>query len=184
MHARGFTLIELLIALSIAAMLLVMAAPLYTVWVADNQVRNGAQLIADGIRVAQGEAIKRNAQVEFVLDKTAKTGKWTAQLPGSPATVLQEGLFIDGADRVQFAVSPVGLTTITFTGIGTILRPNGDGSDPLEVVDVTSTVSGARALRVLVGGAAGLARTGVKICDPAWTAIDAADPKACPPAGG
>jgi prepilin-type N-terminal cleavage/methylation domain-containing protein len=177
MRKNGFTLIELLIALSIAALLLVLAAPLYGQWVADNQIRNGAQLIADGMRLAQGIAVKRNAQVELVLDPTTKTGGWKVQFPGQSS--LQEGLFVDGADRVAFAVLPAGLNTVTFTGMGTIAPLNADGSAPMEQIEISSSVSGTRKLRVLVGGAAGSARTGVKICDPAWPATD---PKGCPAA--
>ena len=179
---RGFTLIELMVALAIAGFLLVMAAPLYSQWVADNQIANGAQLIAEGLRLAQSEAIKRDQQIEFVLDPTTKSGGWAIQPVGGPA--LQSGYFREGADRVQFAVSPAGLTTVTYTGIGTIQQPNADGSLPLEQVDVTSTLAGTRSLRVLVGGSTApnsAGRTGIKICDPA---IAAGDPQACPGLGG
>jgi hypothetical protein len=114
----------------------------------------------------------------LVLDGATGTGGWIVQPVGGP--VFQKGRFSQGADRVQFAISPAGLDTVTFTGIGTILSTNADGSVPFDTVDVTSTVSGTRSLRVLVGGPAGGARTGVKVCDPAWNAIDPADPKACP----
>jgi type IV fimbrial biogenesis protein FimT len=178
MRARGFTLIELMVALAIASMLLLMAAPLYTQWVADNQISNGAQSIADGLRIAQTEAVKRNVQIEFVLDGTAGSGGWAVQPVGGPA--IRDGHFSEGADRAQFAIGPAGLTTVTFTGIGTIQRPNADGSEPFDTVDVTSSVAGTRSLRVLVGGPAAGARTGIKVCDPAWNAIDPTDPKACP----
>jgi type IV fimbrial biogenesis protein FimT len=178
MANRGFTLIELLVALAIAGFLLVMAAPLYTQWLADNQIKNGAQLVADGLRFAQSEAVKRNLQMEFVLDSTVKSGGWQVRPVAQAA--LQKGYFSEGADRVTFAVTPAGLSTVTFTGVGTILPANADGSAPFTAVDISSTVSGSRPLRVVVGGT----RSGIKICDPAWTAIDPGDPKACPPLGG
>jgi type IV fimbrial biogenesis protein FimT len=173
MHARGFTLIELMIALAIASILLMVAAPLYGTWVADNQIKAGAQLIADGLRFAQGEAIKRNAQVEFILDKTSKTGGWAVQLPGD--VPFQQGHFSEGADRATFTVTPAGRDTVTFTGIGLIQNPNADGTAPFQQVDVTSSVSGSRTLRIqlFVGN-----QMRVKICDPAWPATD---PKGCPP---
>ena len=45
---RGFTLIELLVALAIAGILLLLAMPGYTQWVADNEIRTGAQSVAAG----------------------------------------------------------------------------------------------------------------------------------------
>jgi prepilin-type N-terminal cleavage/methylation domain-containing protein len=180
--SRGFTLIELLIALAIGGILLLMAAPLYSVWLADNQISNGAQLVADGLRYAQGEAIKRNVQVQLVLDKTTSTGGWTAQLECT-GTVLRQGYFAEGADKVQFAPAPAASTTVTFTPLGQIATLKCDGTAlpaPFDTVDITSALSGTRALRVLVGGT----RTGVKICDPAMTLVNASDPKACPPLNG
>ncbi len=172
---RGFTLIEVLIALAIAAILLVLAFPGYTVWLADSQIKNGAQSLASGLRYAQAEAIKRNAAIELVVDRTTKTGGWIAQPPGGPT--LQSAVWEEGADRIVFTPAPAaGLTTVTFTGLGQI-APNADATATLEGVDLTSTLAGTRPLRVLVGGT----RTGIKICDPAFAPPD---PKACPPAGG
>jgi len=50
----GFTLIELMMGLAIAAILLVLAVPNYTIWIADNQIRSGAESIAGGLRFAEG----------------------------------------------------------------------------------------------------------------------------------
>ena len=179
---RGFTLIELLIALAIGGLLLIMAAPLYTVWLADNQIANGAQLVADGLKYAQGEAIKRNTQVQLVLDKTPATGGWTVQLE-CDGTGLRNGYFAEGADKVVFAPAPAASTTVTFTALGQIATLKCDGTAlpvPFDTVDVTSAVPGTRTLRVLVGGT----RTGIKVCDPAMTLVNASDPKACPPLNG
>ena len=173
--AAGFTLIELMVSLTIASILLVLAAPLYATWVADNQIGNGAQLVADGLRTAQGEAIKRNAQVQLVLDKTTGTGGWTVQIE-CDGTVLQKGYFSQGADKAGFATTPAAATTVTFTGLGQIATTKCDGAAlpaPITDVDVTSSLSGTRALRVTVGGG----RTGIKLCDPN---LSSPDPQACP----
>lgn len=179
MKARGVTLIELLVALAIVGLLLLAAAPLYAQWIADNQIGSGAESLAQGLRLAQSEAVKRNLAVEFVLDPTTGSGGWTVQEAGT-GTAVQSASFRQGADRVAFVVGPADLTTVTFSSLGTITTPNADGTNPLETVDISSSVSGTRALRVVVGGG----RTGIKICDPAWNAIDPADPKACPAVGG
>ncbi len=175
MPHRGFTLIELLVALAILAFLLVLAAPSYVVWVADSQIRSGADLVAGGLRYAQAEAIRRNAQVQVVIDPTMGIGGWRAELV-SDGSLLQEGHFEEAA-RAQFAVTPVGNTIVTFTGLGFVAPQNNDATAPFDTVQITHSAANSRTLRVLVGGT----RTGVKICDPAWAPPD---PKACPPLGG
>jgi type IV fimbrial biogenesis protein FimT len=180
---RGFTLIELLIAIAIAAILLVLAVPGYISFIADAEVGSAASTLADGLRFAQAEAIKRNANIEFVLDPTTGTGKWTVQLVGGGT--LKAGQFGEGSRRVVFTAFPAGRTTITFNSFGQVEASN--AAPPLLPFEYVGAASpdGTRALRVLaptiVPGVA--ARSGVKICDPGpqypWP-----DPKGCPPVGG
>ena len=66
-RAAGFTLIELMIGLAIAGLLLVLAMPSYSVWIADGQIRNAAESIASGMRYAQSQAVARNSAVAFIL---------------------------------------------------------------------------------------------------------------------
>ncbi len=173
----GFSLIEVLIALVIGAILLILALPTYTVWLADSQIKTGAQGLASGLRYAQAEAIKRNVPIQMVVDMTTRTGSWSVQLGDGTAFVLQAGVWEEGADKVVFTPTPAGLTTVTFTGLGQIAAANFDATLPFTQIDLTSTVAGHRPLTVLVGGN----RTGVKICDPLFAPPD---PKACPPLGG
>jgi type IV fimbrial biogenesis protein FimT len=200
-RTAGFTLIEMMVALAIAALLMVLAIPSYTAWMADAQIRNAAESIASGLRRAQAEGIKQNTTVEFLLDPTAGTGGWVVQQI-DPATcapiapVLQVGTFAEGASRVTFAQLDVtgaaGGTRVTFTGLGDRLRnalgviSNCDGSQMLAEVRITSPIAGARSLNVLAfGGASAVAgqanRSGIKICDPqANIKFGNNDPKACP----
>jgi type IV fimbrial biogenesis protein FimT len=169
-----------MIALAIAGLLLVLAAPSYSTWIADSQIRSAAESIAGGLRYVQAEAIKRNESIEFVLDPTIGTGGWSARLVSAPSTPLQGATFLEGASRTQFARTPTTATTVTFDGLGTIAGVNADGSPVLTQVDIASTGGNPathRNLTVLVGGG----RTGIKICDPKWTAVNPNDPKACPP---
>ncbi len=175
LEQRAFTLIELLIAMAIAALLVVLSAPMYAQWVADAETRAAAESIASGLRAAMTEAVKRNTSVEIVLDPTTKTGGWVVQPPGGGPPYQSAG-FAEGADRAVFVVAPAGNTILTFNGLGLVAPANADASLPFDRVDVT-TSAGPRSLRVLVGGG----RTGIKICDPAWPATD---PKGCPAVGG
>ena len=174
-RTRGFTLIELLVALSIMAILLVMALPRYVEWIADTQVRNGAESLAAGLREAMNAAIRENTRVEFNVNPVTKTGGWTVLYPGG-ATITQ-GFFTEGADRDVFTVLPAASRTVTFTGIGVIPPTNLDASAPFETIDVTNPTA-TTTLRVLVPvNTATGRRSGIKICD---TRFPVDDPKGCP----
>jgi prepilin-type N-terminal cleavage/methylation domain-containing protein len=73
---QGFTLIEILIALSIFAFLLMIAGPQYADFMANMQIRNAAENTLTGVRLAQGEAVRSNAQSQFILDPTPCSGGW------------------------------------------------------------------------------------------------------------
>jgi prepilin-type N-terminal cleavage/methylation domain-containing protein len=182
--SAGFTLIELLVSLAIAALLVMLATPSVSVWLADAQVRTGAQTVAGGLRYAQAEAIKRNENVQLILDSATKTGGWRAEVVSAtlPRPALQTGVFIDGAERAQFVTTPAGNNTVTFTGLGQVAAANDDASPPFERVVVSiPAVADSRPLTVLVGNTAG--RAGIKICDPQWDSPPrpAPDPKGCFP---
>ena len=166
--SRGFTLIELMVALAIAVLLLVLAAPGYATWVADQQIRAGAESVASGLRLAHAEAIRRNWQVEFVVDPAVG---W--QITPVGGTLYQEARFAEGSDRAIFTPNPSAATTVTFDGLGRIVAANADASAVLTAMAVSHPVSGSRSLTVLVGGG----RTGIKICDPLVT--DTTSPRFC-----
>ena len=174
-RCAGFTLVELLIGLAIAALLVMLAMPGYSTWVADAQIRNAAESIASGLHYAQAEAIRQNSTVEFTLDPTSGTGGWTADLIDrttcKPVQTVQTGTFREGANRVNFATLDItgaaGGTQVTFTSLGDRLRDaagkiaNCDASEMLGEVQITST-TGSRQLNVVIFGGA------------------SNDPKACP----
>lgn len=172
-NAKGFTLIELMVGLAIAVILLILAVPTYTRWVADSQVVGAASNVADGIRFAQAEAIKRNANVEF----TVGAGAWQVNLPGE-SDKLRVGKLAEGGKDASFTATPSTSTTVTFNAFGQVVSANASApTEPLESIDVVMA-AGSRplGLRILIGNGAG--GTGVKLCDPAlpWPS----DGKGCP----
>lgn len=174
-NSAGFTLIELLISLAIGAILVLLAMPGYVQWIADAQVRNGAESVASGLRDAMTRAIRENTRVEFNINPTSKTGGWSVRYPGGAA--LTSASFNEGDDRAVFAPSPGGTATVTFTGLGVIPPLNLDGTAPFESIDITNP-SSTMTLRVLVPvNTATGRRSGIKICDTRWPA---SDPKGCP----
>lgn len=166
----GFTLIELMIAIAIFAILVLLAMPMYSTFIANTQIRTATESILSGIRLAQTEAVKRNGQVEFVLDEAVG---WKVNLIEDNSE-LQKGEFKDGAPKTT--VQPLGKARrVTFNGLGRIMNPNpGDGSAAVAQVDVTTSmsISDPRKLRVVIGSA-----YGIKACD---VALPATDPAGCP----
>jgi type IV fimbrial biogenesis protein FimT len=68
--ARGLTLVELMVALAIAALLAVAAAPSFTEYLANSRLRENANMLYAQILFAQSEAIKRNTVVRVEVAAT------------------------------------------------------------------------------------------------------------------
>ncbi|WKZ85996.1 GspH/FimT family pseudopilin [Ralstonia pickettii] len=81
-RCRGFTLIELLVTISVFAFLMLLAAPSFTSWIQDAQVRTAAESLQNGLRVAQAEAARRHRQVAMVLTNGVPNPGVTAQANG------------------------------------------------------------------------------------------------------
>jgi type IV fimbrial biogenesis protein FimT len=67
---RGVSLIELMIGLAILAVLLAMAAPSFSAWIQNTQIRTVAETVQNGLQLARAEAVRRNTQVRFQLTTT------------------------------------------------------------------------------------------------------------------
>jgi type IV fimbrial biogenesis protein FimT len=170
--ATGVTLIELMIGVAIITLLVLMAAPSYTQWIANTRVRATTEAIQNGLMLAKGEALKRNAKVQFVLTSddpvVANVDSLTASTSGAAwmVRIFQAGGTYTDADFIQgrsaaegganTAVS-AGQSTVVFTGMG--------GLSPVPAANIAIDVSGTgsnRALRTTIekGGA-------IRMCDPA-----------------
>lgn len=170
----GMSLIELMVAIAVFTILAVMAFPVYTTWIANQQVRTATESVLDGIRVAQGEAIKRNQAVRFVLD--ASEG-WEVQLV-SDDSVLRKSTIREGSPKVAMTVTPAGTTTVVFDGLGRVLdKDQAPLAERVTIeVDSSMSVSDVRKLRVVIDTAAA-SGAGIRSCDPK---LSVGDPRACP----
>jgi type IV fimbrial biogenesis protein FimT len=178
MRRRGFTLIELMITLAIFAFLIMIAGPQYADFMGNSQIRNGAENVLTGVRLAQAEAVRGNTQAQFVLDPA--TGWQVSRLDDETATfvLVQSYKFADGAAKTSVTTLPGDATEVTFNGLGRAMDPNPDATAPIKRVDVTNTnVSAAnrRPLRIVITS---FATSSVKLCDQAVT--DTSDPRFCP----
>lgn len=198
MNARrddGFTLIELFITIALLAILLALGAPALVRWNQNNQVRALAESLQNGLMVARGEAVRRNAAVRFQLVTTTDAScalsdagsNWVVSLD-NPAGNCNVAASDDVAPRIlkvgagaesarSATVNAGGVSLVTFNGLGQAsTAATIDVSNPAAGQCVTSATTGAsnriRCLRVTVsvGGQ-------VRMCDPAVT--DANDPRRC-----
>ncbi len=190
---RGFTLIELVVTIALLAVLLGLAAPSFSLWTRNAQVRTIGDTLQNGVRLAQNEAVRRNRQVVFFLtNDTACSASTTPASNGSfwairtvpltagdTAETVQCGHLADSAGGVALA----GPTAICFNSMGRQVANASPGAGTatctlaasgLSSYDI-SAMGSDRPLRVLVavGGQ-------VRRCDPART-LSTSNPDGCPP---
>lgn len=190
----GFTLVELLVAITIAGILLSLASKSYSAWVQNQQIRNAAESILNGLQVARSEAVNSNSNVRFVLcSLPASSWEILAASPGAPVPAVstacgggsnagaiaglteirvQEKSANEGAPNVLVVVTPAGTTTVTFNGMGRVVG-NADASAPFTLVALTNPPVATRPLSVsqTSGGSS-------RMCDPSPT-LAASDPRHC-----
>lgn len=172
----GFTLIELMVAISIFGLLLALAAPSYSQWIANTRVRTTAEAIQNGLMLAKAEAVRRNTKVQFVLTAgdpiAANANTITASTAGKAWMVrtYQSGGTYTSADFIQGRSSAEGSTnttvtadqsTFVFTGVG--------GLSPIPAgtvnISITASTGTSRTLKVTVapGGAIRMCDAGLSI---------------------
>jgi type IV fimbrial biogenesis protein FimT len=158
----GVTLIELMIAIAIIGILLLAGLPEASRWIQNTRIRTAAESISNGLQLARGEAVRRNAPVAFVLTSNAPTAvnvgtapnnsgpNWLVRVfdstglynPNPPTIPTQADYFIQGAAEtganVSISLVPPSVPNIVFTGLG---RATADGINPLPAVPNTIQVT-------------------------------------------
>lgn len=182
---RGLTLVELAVVMTVAAILYMQAAPMFSVWIGNTQTRTAAESVLNAMQLARGEAIRRNRLVQLVFNDGVAAG-WTVGCanpidtgtpnvddPGDCLQVIQARAAGETSTQPQLAIAPADATTITFDSLGR-MAANIDGSATATQIDIANPIIGAddrRTLRLALGAAGD-----VRMCDPA---VVSSDPRGC-----
>jgi type IV fimbrial biogenesis protein FimT len=174
---RGFTLIEAMVVITILAIVMATAVPVFTDFIVARQIRGTAESILNGIQLARTEAIRRNTTIQFVLglSGTTYTNGW--EVKTTSGSVLHSRSAGEAGSNIALSVVSNGATMVTFNGIGR-RTANSDASNPARVVNVdvpTSVMPATQSpdLRIIVlsGGL-------IRMCDP--NIGSSSDPRYCP----
>jgi type IV fimbrial biogenesis protein FimT len=199
-YARGVSLIELAVAVAIAAILLGLAAPQYSTWIGNVQIRTATDSIQSGMQLARAEAIRRNTSVTFWLTSTAapQTADWMVgctspsgngaqpEAPGDcpginkladltangpPYNWIQQQTATAQQTSQPQISSANTATELTFSSLG-MVTTNLDGSASITQIDVAQpALAAAHPLRITVGSGQ------VRLCDPQLSVTN--DPRGC-----
>ncbi len=185
---RGVTLLELMITVAIVGIVGAIGIPQMGQWIRNSSVNSAAEILQNGLRQAEAEAIRRNLRVEFLLTNEApassniKTlsatinGKnWAIRaLDGLVPLSDQNAAYVSGflLKDVSSDIDVEGPASVLFSGSGRVLDSKGVAVASHQVYRITRT-SSDKALCVFVtpGG-------GVKLCNPA---LASGEPFACQP---
>ena len=186
---RGTTLLELIITVAIVGILMAVGVPQLGDWVRRNSVASAAEIVQNGLRQAEAEAIRRNQRVEFLLTNdtpsqdsiktvtaAANGANWASRVldadfaPLSDITLAYVNVF--RMKDVSADVAIQGPANVVFSGNGRVFDIKGAPITEYQIFRV-SRPGADRAMCVFVtpGG-------GIRTCDPA---ITSGKPFACLP---
>lgn len=105
---RGVTLIELMIGLAVLAIMLMSAAPSFSDWIRNTQIRSASESILNGIQTARTEAVRRNTVTRVQLTDTlgadcmaSPTGRnWVVNMDSDRKTSAEGGCHQDSSITV------------------------------------------------------------------------------------
>lgn len=180
---RGFSLLELMVVLIIGAILLSIAVPSMTQMIRNNSVGAAAEVIQNALRQAEGEAIRRNGEVDFILTDNAPSvatvGSLVAKIDGKNWAIRMvdstaPNRYVNGIATSQMSdeVAYQGPAGVRFNGSGRVLDLSSTPVGSKQIFRVSRTNAAvAYCVFVTPGGA-------VKLCDPSKAS---GDPRACQP---
>lgn len=171
---QGISLIEVMVAVAIIAVVMALGMPAYSTWIQNTQIRTAAESVLAGLQTARNEAIRRNAEVQFMLDGGGTT-QWRVNFKSDPdANPIQARPAGEGSPNAKVVVTPGDATTVTFSALGRV-SGNADASPSITLIEIDNPLIAnedeKRKLNIVIpaGGA-------IRLCDPK---APAGDPRRC-----
>ena len=158
LRQTGLTLIELLTALAIGASLFACALPVYSRFTSVDEVRAAADSLADALRLARVEAIRRNEPVKFTLEPASR--HWSITRPNEGSVVRSSSAQQIGA-HVRVATAPANAVSVVFGPLGIPERAALDAPNIEEMSVFSTTAAPSRSLRIKIEAVK------IRVCDPA-----------------
>lgn len=97
---RGVTMLEMAVVMAIVAILAALAAPNFSQFIKNSQIKSGAESVENGLRLARAEAVRRNTLVRFQL---------TTSLKNDCALSVADGNWVISIDDPSGLCSSVGV---------------------------------------------------------------------------
>jgi type IV fimbrial biogenesis protein FimT len=147
--AAGFTLIESMVAVSLMAVLLMIAVPSFNNAALGSQLRASANDLAAAAFLARSEAIKRNAVVTLCMSEDGESCSVSGGWEQGWAVMLA------GAPLQQFKAAPAGLKITAGAVTSLSFQPTGAGATAAVFTVCRATPSVGREERVVTIDATG-----------------------------
>jgi type IV pilus assembly protein PilV len=147
-------MIELMVAVAIGALLVFLAAPSFTTFLRNSEIRSTSESIVNGLRAAAAEAANRNKRVTFELTNGTTNADWRFWVLEDDDTTqktLQSYAKNEAGKNSTIVVTPAGRSKVAFNGLGRVEIDPLNPDDHIRMIDVASAVPAeARPLRIIV----------------------------------
>ncbi|MCL6416187.1 GspH/FimT family pseudopilin [Aestuariirhabdus sp. Z084] len=151
---RGFNLVEVMVTITVLAILVTLAAPSYTTFIADQQIKATSKEIVRNIQYARSEAVSRNAVI--TMGRTpgsankAWEGGWQIYVDATPtgnsafaaATDTMLRTVVRQAEGVTLSADNNANNWVSFRRDGRLLETAGINNVVFAVCDGRGTDSG------------------------------------------
>ncbi len=152
---RGLTLVEVLVAIAIFGILITLGIGSFSSWIQNQQTRTAAESILNGMQLARGEAVKRNAPAIMVLcdvngggtgsswdvlaavsSGVSATAGYAQACQSDSATAtqwerIQRRYSQEGSRNAVVTVTAAGANAIAFNSFGRVTTLSATGTLPL-----------------------------------------------------
>lgn len=99
---RGFTLVELLVAMALAAVLLAVSVPSFSMLLAKMRVEGAANNLSTDLQLARSEALQRRANVSLATSSDGTSYTLTSGTTTLKTVSLGSGLSFTGSVTITF----------------------------------------------------------------------------------